>query len=337
MLFDKHSVFRLARISTILCAGFLCLAFIALASAPSYAKTIHVPGDSATIQDAVNRAAKGDTITVNSGTYVENVVIDKAITVIGQDTGNGMPTVDGQGKDGIKITVGSVTLQGFKVINSYNGIKVDPSIQNSVSKINLIDNVLTGNSYGINGRGYVNVVGNNASNNKVEGIYLMVYDSNVTGNTANGNVERGFYLDCSGLSVTGNTANDNGDIGIYLKSDNNVVTGNVACHNHLGISVLEGSKNVLRGNMASNNDWAGIYLLTDSYGNEITGNTADNNRYVGICFNHKNVSANTVTGNWAYNNSKGGLAVFEYYNFSIITYETPEETFNHQFSYDFSS
>lgn len=51
----------------------------------------------ATIQDAVNAASPGDTIIVNSGTYPESVNIYKAVDLIGQDTGSGLPVVDGSG------------------------------------------------------------------------------------------------------------------------------------------------------------------------------------------------------------------------------------------------
>ena len=49
---------------------------------PSKGKTIYVPDDYETIQEAVNHAQPGDTIIVRDGTYVENVVIDKSYLTI---------------------------------------------------------------------------------------------------------------------------------------------------------------------------------------------------------------------------------------------------------------
>ena len=40
---------------------------------PAFASTIHVPADQPTIQAAINAAAKGDTVLVSPGTYVENI------------------------------------------------------------------------------------------------------------------------------------------------------------------------------------------------------------------------------------------------------------------------
>jgi pectin methylesterase-like acyl-CoA thioesterase len=48
-------------------------------------KTIVVPDDYSTIQEAVDAASEGDTIFVKSGTYNESVSIDVAISLIGED------------------------------------------------------------------------------------------------------------------------------------------------------------------------------------------------------------------------------------------------------------
>jgi hypothetical protein len=47
-----------------------------------------------TIQSAINDADIGDEIHVDSGTYYENVVVNKQLTLRGIDTGAGMPAVD---------------------------------------------------------------------------------------------------------------------------------------------------------------------------------------------------------------------------------------------------
>ncbi len=59
------------------------------------AATIHVPGDYATIQGAINGSSGGDTVLVSSGTYVENIdFTGKAIRVMSEN-GPGSTTIDG--------------------------------------------------------------------------------------------------------------------------------------------------------------------------------------------------------------------------------------------------
>jgi pectin methylesterase-like acyl-CoA thioesterase len=53
------------------------------------ARTIDVPHDYKTIQQAVDAAANGDTILVQAGAYDESVVIDgKSISLIGENASN---------------------------------------------------------------------------------------------------------------------------------------------------------------------------------------------------------------------------------------------------------
>jgi hypothetical protein len=59
------------------------------------AATIHVPADAATIQQAINAAAPGDTVLVAPGTYLENLTfLGKAITVVSEG-GPAVTVIDG--------------------------------------------------------------------------------------------------------------------------------------------------------------------------------------------------------------------------------------------------
>lgn len=101
-------------------------------------------GDVHTIQSAIDSAIAGDTICVYSGTYIENIVIDKPIIKgIDEELGVGedmdKPVIDGSGnvnKDTVIFKEGSADgaqLSGFEIIkggesdfyNYYAGIMVD--------------------------------------------------------------------------------------------------------------------------------------------------------------------------------------------------------------------
>jgi len=106
----KHSI-------TILigCAIFTSVFYIILPTEiSSAAGTIHVySGES--IQDAIDAANASSTIYVHSGTYNENLVINKFLTL----TGDGMSSViiNGNGDHTINIYNNSVQLSGFTLLN----------------------------------------------------------------------------------------------------------------------------------------------------------------------------------------------------------------------------
>jgi len=81
--------------------------------------TLLVPSQYATITDAINATVTGDTVQVAAGTYNENLVIDKAITV--QGAGSEVTVIDGTSTSLaltglVRITaIGDVTFSGFTV------------------------------------------------------------------------------------------------------------------------------------------------------------------------------------------------------------------------------
>ena len=68
----------------------ICISFLFTASAcfcvgVNAQTTWHVPADFPTIQEAINGSSVGDTIEVSPGTYVENLVVDRSLTIYGTD------------------------------------------------------------------------------------------------------------------------------------------------------------------------------------------------------------------------------------------------------------
>ncbi|EMR75118.1 nitrous oxidase accessory protein [Thermoplasmatales archaeon SCGC AB-540-F20] len=161
------------------------------------------------IQDLIDNASVGDTIYVPSGMYYENIIINKSISLIGEDKNTTI--IDGGGSgDIVRITAYWVTISGFTIQYSgdgwnnagitirseYNSI-TDNIIKNNVNGINLMDsninitsNTISDNKeYGISSEGlYTNniIMGNNITNNKygiaLSGIYNKALENNFINN-----------------------------------------------------------------------------------------------------------------------------------------------------------
>src|SRR5665647_3499331 len=81
-------------------------------------KTIVVPQDYMTINEAISHASAGDTVAVKKGIYQENVQINKAISVLGEDAKNTIIIGTGGGNhalSGITVTADNVKVSGFTV------------------------------------------------------------------------------------------------------------------------------------------------------------------------------------------------------------------------------
>ena len=99
------------------------------------------------IQDAINVSKNGDTIRVTNGTFNQNLLINKSITIIGNGYYN--TVVNGQGFAPVaKIVANWVNISGMQFTNndvySYPGIVIDKSDNCKIEDCNI-----TGNSDGI--------------------------------------------------------------------------------------------------------------------------------------------------------------------------------------------
>jgi len=173
---------------TLLLVGMLTLAFNTQ-PVKTEPITIVVPDDYPTIQEAINAADSGDTIFVYNGTYYENVVINKTVSLIGE---NPINTIIDGGKTGSVVYVRAInsSISGFTIQNSgtsnrASGVRVSHSSGNNISL-----NVITNNDCGIFIYGSSkNTMSNNTINaNRIYGIHLWSSSNNtLTNNTISNN------------------------------------------------------------------------------------------------------------------------------------------------------
>ena len=246
------------------CTAFLFLCMLACAVGVASARTIYVPDDYAKIQWAVDNASYGDTIFVRNGTYIENVVVNKSLTLRGEDRTTTI--IDGGGSGHvIKVTANAVTISDFTVRNSdnyYGGAGIYLSSGFST----LTNNILMYNYYGI---------------------YLVYSDKNkITYNNINTNDGYGIYLDRSDNNeITDNDVSKN-YYGIYFEgSDNNDIIDNNVSDNYYGIyldyysrysSNYGSNNNDIIDNDVSDNAY-GIYLYSYCDNNRIYHNNIIDN------------------------------------------------------------
>ena len=84
-------------------------------SAKAALTTIYVPTDYLTIQGAINAALNGDTIFVYNGTYFENIVVNKTVSLIGQSEENTIISAKNSSINALNVTSSNVNISGFSV------------------------------------------------------------------------------------------------------------------------------------------------------------------------------------------------------------------------------
>jgi len=214
----------------------------------AYGTTWYVPDDFPTIQEAIDSESvnDGDTIYVRSGTYYEDIDVDKSIKLIGENKETTIIDADGENY-AVDLIVDSVTISGFTIrdstiagIGAHNS-GFDPPFtdQNTIT-----DNIITNNENGIllYQTEFNTITGNTITDNHVYGIWLSWTEFNtITGNTITDNGYYGIRLFYSSDNIIGGDTDDlknnieDHSIGIYIEGclyykvtlmKNNIFEGN---------------------------------------------------------------------------------------------------------------
>lgn len=259
-----------------------------------------------TIGAAVAAASAGDTVKVCPGSYPEDVVVNKALTLIGQNA-----TIDATGQDnGVQVIASDVTVDGFTIENAIGeGILVGqtplaPGVTPlNVSDVTVENNTVTGNDQGnptgqdLTDSPYAQCdAANNIPGDCGEGIHLLsVHDSTVTGNSVTGN-SGGVLLSDENGATFGNTISSN-------TVSNNLYDCGITVAGHRPLVFGGGvHDNTISANTAVNNgvvgQGGGVLLASGVPGN-----------VPGIPGTGGAVYDNTVNGNYLAGNGLAGVTV----------------------------
>ena len=98
------------------------------------------------IQKMINNASTGETIYISSGTYYENIIVDKSISLMGEDRNT--TVINGGGGNAVLITADNRTFEGFTVINK-DTIETTIGININANNTTIKNNTISSNIYGI--------------------------------------------------------------------------------------------------------------------------------------------------------------------------------------------
>jgi Right handed beta helix region len=246
------------------------------------------------IQDAVNMSAPGDRVKVCPGSYAEDVVVDKALTVqgakAGQDarsrsgSGSGESVVQGTassdptGAGAVQLSADDVVWDGFVVRGNPNGPGISTSATNSGYQI--LNNVVTDNVFGL----YLN------SDDRNQNIVRRNrFSDNNRAGSASGN---GVYSDGGAQRqlINQNTFQDNRNAAILYADvvatqSDLTISHNVSLHDQTFLGIFASSDVSVVGNTVRqerNDQTSAIFIGARNDGVLVQGNTITSANYSGI-------------------------------------------------------
>jgi uncharacterized repeat protein (TIGR01451 family) len=268
--------------------------------------TIYVPDDYLTIQEAIDagNTIDGDTIIVRDGSYRQNIIVSKELTIKSQNgsylcqlfpqytddhmisINSNNVTINGFYMNGTKYSYASICCDGFENItisnnwinDTRNGV-IFKDVTNASILNNIIENCSTNPLYS-DTISRVNIIGNTVSNSGDEGAEFSFMDNcTIKNNIAFGNRYSGILI---------RSGNDNVLVENILNG--NGVPGH-SSYQDCGLRILSGQNYLISNNIMNNNSEYGLFLVA-SFSTVHQNNMKENGNYdLYAC------SGNTITSN----------------------------------------
>jgi len=215
------------------------------------------------IQDAIGATTDGDTVQVFSGTYYEQITVNKSITLLGEDSFGSEDTTTIYTQEVVDnvvtISADQVNISGFTIKGKWSSTKgIYINSNNNTISINTIKEVRTG------------IYLRDSSNNIL--ISNTIKDINRVG-------IRLYDFASKNNIISENIIKNNGDSGvvIYNPSDNIISNNTITNNNGYGLELIKSLNNSVSKNIIKGNSNGGIYISQSSNNNVMENNISNNN------------------------------------------------------------
>lgn len=258
------------------------------------AEVLQVPRDYSSVQLAVDAANPGDVVKVASGTYVENLRIDKELTLLGEGPAN--TVLDANGTI-VKVVADNVEISGFTVRGGTYGIYLYYS-----SGVRLRNNTMSSNkwNFAVWGNTLSHYIHDVDSSNLVDGkpihFWIGQHNRQVPEDAGFVGLVSSTNITVKNLKLTSN------EQGVLLVNTNSSTVENTQMRgNDEGIVLRMSHNNTLRENKLFSVNFHGFYLVA-STNNLVVENTIIDSPFGLVTingsnenvFHHNNFINNTV-------------------------------------------
>jgi parallel beta-helix repeat protein len=226
-------------------------------------------GNFKTLEGAVASSSAGDEIVIRAGSYRENVLVDRVLTIRGEPNVH----LNGLGKSILKVTADGC---------SFYNLSLEGSGPEAAVVLNSKENLLYGCALldcgtGVGAHGAKNLVESCLISSRAYGVRLSGPDCRILNNTLRGGGGDGVSLvGVEGTLIFGNNITASDSAIDAVRCNHTTIRKNHLESSNLGVRLVSSAEVVLVDNDARGNKLAGIYLegstRTDVVGNTLTEN-----------------------------------------------------------------